>query len=61
MIWFLLWLYFCGMAAVYAIDAQHFTLFWFTFIILVFWPIWVTIISLWFMFLTVRERKWILT
>jgi hypothetical protein len=62
MTWFIIsWLYLAGMGAIYAIDDSSSRLFWFTAVLLVFWPLWVTFISLWFLWLTIKERKWIST
>lgn len=60
MTWFIIsWFYFAGMGATYAIDDSSSQLFWFTAILLIFWPLWVTLVFLWFLFVAIREHKWI--
>jgi len=62
MTWFIItWFYLAGMGLTYAIDDSDSPLFWFTTVLLVFWPLWATIIALWFVWLAIKERKWTLT
>lgn len=60
--WFIIiWFYLAGMSATYAVDENSFSLIWFNCLILIFWPLWVTTITLWFLWRVLRERKWTLT
>jgi hypothetical protein len=56
MIWLILaWLYLTGMGLTYALDANSYTLFWFTVVILLLWPVWVTLIGLWWCGMALRD------
>jgi len=56
MLWLLLaWLYLTGMGLTYAMDAPSYTLFWFSAVILLLWPVWVTLLGLWLCWLSLRE------
>jgi hypothetical protein len=56
MIWALVsWLYLSGMGVTYAIDRHSYTLFWFSIVILMLWPLWATLVGLWWCWLAVRD------
>ena len=58
MIWILLaWLYFAGIGVTYAVDPPSYTLFWFSLVLLVLWPFWVTIIGICWCWQAAREWK----